>query len=475
MTFRETDVLASILKDSFYEFLKEFWDTIVGEEFVENWHIRFLCDEAQTVMERVFANKPKEYDLVVNVAPGSTKSTIFTQALPAWAWIRMATCRGICGSYAHQVALKDSLKTRDVVQSEKYQSLFPGIQLREDENTKGLFTNTHMGSRLSVSVGGFVTGYHAHFHVVDDPLNPEEALSEVGLKTANRWMKTTLSSRKVDKLVTPLILVMQRLAEEDPSGQMLVKQKAKVRHICLPGELREGMDDKVSPPELKRFYIGGLFDPVRLPKSVLEEMEEELGAYGYAAQVLQEPIPLTGGFFDVARLNLVDDPPGKFVREVRSWDKAGTQDGGKYSVGVRMGMDAQRRFCITDVQRGQWAATQREARILATAEEDGDELDIVLEIEGGSGGKESGENTVRMLAGWKVIAFHPTGDKESRAYPFASQVGAGNVYVLKRKWTKAYVEELRHFSNIAKYSDQVDASSGAFNRIAKKKKRAGGW
>src|SRR6266545_1902757 len=152
MLLSEHDVLASIVRESFFEFLKEFWDTIVSEKLIPNWHLEVLCDEAQAVMERVFRNQPKLYDLVVNVSPGSTKSTIFTQALPAWAWTRMPSCRIIAGSYAHQVALKDSLKTRDIVQSEKYQAAFPGIDLREDENTKGLFTNTQMGSRLSVSV-----------------------------------------------------------------------------------------------------------------------------------------------------------------------------------------------------------------------------------------------------------------------------------------------------------------------------------
>jgi len=385
----------------------------------------------------------------------------------------MPECRIICGSYAHQVALKDSLKTRDIVQSEKFQRCFPGITLREDENTKGLFTNTQMGSRLSVSVGGYVTGYHAHLLVVDDPLNPEESFSEADLKTANRWMKGTLTTRKVDKRVTPTILIQQRLAEGDPSGEILARSHGTVRHICLPGELRPGLDNLISPPELRGRYRDDLFDPVRLPKRVLEEMEEDLGAYGYAAQVLQSPVPLTGGFFDTDRLQLVDELPFKCMATVRSWDKAGTQDGGAYSVGVLMARGEKNQFGVLDVRRGQWGATQREEKILATAEEDGDDIEVVLEVEGGSGGKESGEATVRNLSGFRVYTYHPTGDKETRAYPFASQVGSGNVFVLKRLWTRAYVEELKHFSNKAKVKDQVDASSGAFNRIARKRRKVG--
>jgi predicted phage terminase large subunit-like protein len=103
---------------------------------------------------------------------------------------------------------------------------------------------------------------------------------------------------------------------------------------------------------------------------------------------------------------------------------------------------------------------------------DGDEVEIVLELEGGSGGKESGENTVANLAGYRVFTFYPTGDKESRAYPFASQVGAEHITVLNRPWTRDYIEEFRFFPN-SKFKDQVDASSAAFNRLSRKRRKIG--
>lgn len=466
ISLSEENVLSSIVKESFYEFLKEFWEVIAGEEFVNNWHIEYICDELQTVAERVFKGEPSPYDLVINVPPGSTKSTICSQAFPAWCWTRMPSAKFICGCYAHQVALKDSLKTRDIVQSELYQKCF-NIQLREDENTKGLFTNTKTGFRLSVGVGGLVTGYHGHFLIVDDPINPEEAFSEAELKSTNRWMKTTLPSRKIDKKVTPLILIQQRLHQGDPSGEMLARSIGKLKHICLPGELTKA----VSPANLADKYVDGLLDPTRLPREVLNRLAEEMGAYGYASQILQDPVPLGGGMFETDKLKLEDDAP-KIIKSVRSWDKAGTEDGGMFSVGMLMGIDKHGKYWILDVRRGQWGASKREDRILETAQEDGEDIEIVLEIEGGSGGKESGESTVKNLAGFKVYAFHPTGDKEARAYPLASQVGAGNVHVLKRAWTKDLIEELKYFP-ASKYKDQVDAASGAFNRLAKRPRKIG--
>jgi len=469
-TLSEANLLRSITQESFYEFLKEFWDLIVSEPPILNWHVKVLCDELQEVAEPVFQGFPKEHDLVINVPPGSTKSTICSQAFPAWCWTRMPSAKFICGSYAHQVALKDSLKTRDLVQSEKYQRTFPGVFLREDENTKGLFTNTQMGFRLSVGVGGLVTGYHGHFLIVDDPLNPEEAFSEAELKSVKRWMTNTLPTRKVDKLVTPTILIQQRLHQADPSGEMLTQKMGKVRHICLPGELT----DSVSPPELRSLYVDGLLDPVRAPREVLEKQAKEMGAYGYAAQILQDPVPLGGGMFQISKIELLEVLPPIRGRTIRSWDKAGTQGGGNWSVGVKMTVDEEKGlFTVLDVVRGQWGSTQRENMIKQTALMDGVNVRIALEIEGGSGGKESGENTVRNLAGYSILPYHPTGDKESRAYPFSSQVGAGNVRCLNREWTKEYLDELRFFP-YSRYTDQVDASSGAFNRLVRKKVRVGG-
>lgn len=477
MQVDEHSVIASIVRDSFFDFLKEFWGCIIHEPPIFNWHIQYLCETLQEVAERVFKYEEKPYDLVINVPPGSTKSTICSQMFPAWVWTRMPHAQFICASYAYDIALKDSIRTRDLVQSDLYQKCFPKFQLREDENKKGLFMNTSKGFRYSVGIGGAVTGQHGHFLIVDDPLNPEEAFSDADLKKANRWMTTTLPSRKMRfaENVVPTIVVQQRLHQADPSGEILEKatkdgELVGVKHICLPGELT----DEVAPRELRERYVDGLLDPIRLSRSVLDDLRKDLGEYGYASQILQSPTPLGGGMFKVNQLLLAEEAP-EMVRLVRSWDKAGTEDGGNYSAGVLMGMDRKGHYWVLDVVRGRWAAARREGMIKLTAELDGPDVEIILEIEGGSGGKESGENTVRNLAGYKVHAYHPTGDKETRAYPFASQVGADNVYVLKnRPWTRTLIEEMRYFPH-SRYDDQVDAGAAAFNRIARRKIKIGGW
>jgi len=466
----------SICRDSFFCFLKRFWSIVVPEAPVWNWHIEFICNEMQKLAERVFKGLPKEYDLLINVPPGSTKSTICSIMFPAWVWIRMSTIRVICSSYSYPLALELSRRSRDVVQSEKYMKLFGGLELREDQNTKGYYANKDGGYRFSTSTGGSVTGFHGHFLIVDDPLNPEEAVSETELRKANDWIGRTLSTRKVDKALTPTILIMQRLHENDPSNLMMEsvgKPGVKIRHINLPAEINEDNEKEVRPRSLKRKYIHGLLDPVRMSREILDEAQSKLLEYGYAGQFLQRPVPLSGGMFKIDKIH-IGLPPSHWQRLVRFWDKAGTEGGGAYTVGVLMGLDKENHLWVLDVIRGQWDTGMRETLIKQTAQIDGTRVEVGIEQEPGSGGKESAQNTSRNLRGFIVTIIRPTGDKVLRAKPYSSQVNNENVYLASGEWNRTYINELALFPN-GRYKDQVDASSGACTLLTGPRGRIGVW
>ena len=437
-----------------------------------NWHIKYICDELQVVAERVFKGLPRAYDLIINVSPGSTKSSICSVFFPAWVWTRMTSAKIIGGSYAKPLALDLALKNRDVVLSDKYLAAFPDVRLRYDQSAKSEFLTTKRGMRYSVGVGGSVTGKHGHFIIVDDPLNPKEAASEAELKTANEWMSSTLSTRKVDKTITVTILIMQRLHQIDPTATMISRAKLtqqidggkiKIKHICLPAEL----SDKVKPRKLRQYYKDGLMDPIRLSQQVLNEAKAE-GDYHFAGQFMQWPIPAGGGMFKTDRIQ-IDIPHKKFVKIVRFWDKAGTQGGrGAYTVGLKMAVDIKKRFWLLDLVRGRWDSSAREMIIKHTAEVDGRGVIVGVEQEPGSGGKESAENTVRNLAGWRVRVYRPTGDKATRADPFSVQVNHGNVSMVIGEWNDAYLNELMFFPD-SEFKDQVDTSSGAFQMLVSRK------
>lgn len=459
---------ASLCRDSLYDFVQRFWAEVIPEEPVWNWHIKVLCDELQDVAERVFRGEPKKHDLVINVPPGTSKSTICSVMFPAWVWTRMPTARSLCASYAYNLAMDLSRKSRDIVQSDKWIRLFGDISLREDQNTKGYFLNTAGGSRYAVGTGGSCTGFHGHFLIIDDPVDPQKAISEIELKGANTWVRETFSTRKVNKAVSVTICIMQRLHQSDPSAEMLKRAEeggAKVRHICLPGEVT-GRED-VRPRILFRHYVDGLLDTARLSRLVLEQLRPVLGEYGYAGQILQRPVPLGGGQFKTDRIVLDVPPPLKHFKGLcRFWDKAGTLGGGAYSVGALLGRDAADRYWLLDVVRGQWDSDRREQIILATAKLDGYGVMVGVEQEPGSGGKESAQNTVRMLAGYRVRTERPTGDKAMRADPLSVQVNAGNVSMQAGLWNAPLIEEMKFFPH-STYKDQVDACSGAFTLLSR--------
>jgi len=460
--FDEDELLASICRESFYEFMKEFWGEIIAERPIWNWHISYISDELQYVAERVFAGKPKEYDLIINIPPGTTKSTAASIMFPAWTWTRMPSSRFLGGSYVDVLAMDLARKNKDVVISEKYRRLFPEIELRRDQRAKSHFVNTKGGSRYSFGTQGTVTGMHAHFIGVDDPLNPEKAVSEVELAKANRVMSETLFTRKVDKDITPTILIMQRLHQNDCTQHMLDTYET-VKHICLPAE----DSDLVKPPEVRKNYIDGLLDPRRLSRKTLKSNFKTLGEFGYAGQFNQTPVPRGGAMFKPDRIS-IDIPTNKWKQVIRYWDKAGTQGAGCYTAGVKMGLDLDGRFWILDVIRGQWAMDEREAIIKNTARLDGKVVWIWIEQEPGSGGKDQATYTVRNLAGYRIqkdAVGSASGNKVVRAGPCADQVNGGNVWMVEANWNKPCLDEMRYFP-ASKYKDQIDAMSGAFNKLS---------
>lgn len=478
---------------SFFRFLKFMWPEVSNETFQSNWHIEYLCKELQKIAENVAAqksrstNKERINDLIANVPPGSTKTTIVMIMFPAWCWTRWYWMEFICLSYSGTLSLESAEQSRDLVRSDRYKAVYPDIRIKQDKDQKSNFqvlkslgreagkverTRTG-GSRFSTSVGGSLTGFHGHMILVDDPINPEQAVSAVQLESTNRWISNTLPTRKIHKKCSPMIMIMQRLHENDPTGNLLEKKKGRIKHICLPGELKN-YEKEVQPPELKKMYSeGGLLDPVRMGQDVLDDLLAELGQYGYAGQIGQKPTPPAGGMFKVDRFAVIDRPPpfSDIVQIVRYWDKAGTEaknnnkgKGPAWTVGVKMVKLSTNKYVVLDVVRGRWSSEEREATIRQVAEADGLDVIVGIEQEPGSGGKESAESTVKNLTGFHVIVQRPTGDKAYRADPFSVQVNWRNVMLLQGDWNQVYKEEHRFFP-FSTFKDQVDASSGAFSLL----------
>jgi len=478
---------------SFYCFVKYFWDEISEEPFQTNWHIKYLCKELQKVAENLGKGNKKLYDIIANVPPGSSKTSIVSILFPVWCWTRWIWMKFICLSYSATLSLESAETSRDIVRSDKFQTIYPEIKIKRDKDNKSNFRvesieTVHLGfaprrrrggNRLSTSVKGTVTGFHAHFILWDDPLNPQQAISVVELKGTNRWMDQTLSTRKVDKEKSVSIGIMQRLHENDTTAHLLKKKGKYIKHICIPGEiLTKEYAEKVRPRKLVKKYKNGLMDPVRLSKGALKELEADLGQYGYAGQVGQSPTPPKGGMFKVENAPIIDQLPAEvnIVRKVRYWDKAGTKEqldpnknNSAYTCGTKIYLLKSGKWIIADVKRGRWEAVEREKVILSTAHADGKDVEVWYEQEPGSGGKESAQATTRMLAGFKAEAECPKGDKVYRADPYSVQWNDGNIMILRGDWNHEFIEEHRFFP-FSKFKDQVDSAGAGFAKLTSKKR-----
>lgn len=468
----------------FKDFVNEFWPEIPGAgTLLWNWHLDVLCDELQTVAERVFANQPKLYDLIINISPGTSKSSIGSILFHPWTWTRAPHLRHINASHTDSLVLDLASKARFVIESDKYKRYFPEVGLRSDKNAVGDYANTAGGERKSCTVAGKTpTGRHAHILIVDDPIDPKKALSEAEQKTAADFMTQVLPSRKVrtevDLAVT--VTIMQRMGLNDPTDVLIKTAKregaTKIRRVCLPAEL----SDDVRPKAYAKRYIDGLMDPVRLPRHVLNDFRARLGEYGYAGQFMQSPIPIKGGMFKPEFFSQrCKAAPYHAERRVRFWDRASTRDGGCNSVGILMSY-AQGNYYVEHMEKGQWEPDERNERMKAAALRDRgryaphNEPLIAVEREGGSSGRDAWKGVARALAGFNVKEITVTGAKDLRAEPWAAQCAAKNVYLVEDANTpwdiEAFIQEHLLFrpepgKRLGRMKDIVDACSGGFNEL----------
>jgi len=481
---------ASICRDSFYDFVQRFWSEIITEDPVWNWHIQELCQYLQEAAERVFLGLPKTHDILINIPPGTTKSTICYVMIPAWCWTRMPTCKIISASHTHTLASDLSRKSRDVIQSEKYQRLFPEVEIKSDQNAKDHYESVQGGVRYAAGIDGKFTGFHGHIIIVDDPLDPEMALSEAGLDKANRVVGTTLPTRKVKKRWF-MVLIMQRLHQNDPAANMMTDAKSEkgtpLKHINLPAVLESPkVAMRVRPRRLRKKYVDGLLDPVRMPRKSLDRIRspQKLNEYGFAGQYLQHPVPPGGGMFKTDKIK-IEEPSSAlrhFTGLCRYWDKAGTEAGGAWTAGVYLGRDADGRYWILHSNRFQHDSGKREALmkqqagwdVVAIGPKGKGKLITGAEQEPGSGAKESAQSTVRNLAGFRTRVTRPTGTKRDRADPFSQQVNIGNVSMKPGPWNEEYIEEMKFFPD-SRFKDQIDATSGAFEILTTKVLKVGAF
>jgi predicted phage terminase large subunit-like protein len=413
----------------------------------------------------------------MNVPPGMMKSLLTGVFWPAFEWgpFNKPSSRFIGYSYDNGLSTRDALRCRRLMQSNWYQELW-GDQFRfvDDQNTKTRYENDATGFRISDYVGGG-TGERADRNIIDDPHNVKDGESELKRAAALLWLGETLPTRMNDPQKSAIVCIMQRIHALDISGEIISKELG-YEHVMLPMEFEADRRCTtgigwVDP----RKDDGELLFPDRFPADVVERDKKAMGSYAVAGQFQQRPAPRGGGMFKDYWWKIVGAAP-EDCQWVRHWDLAATEGAGAFTAGVLIGRSkTTRMFYVKDVVHVQYSGDKVKRLIKVTAEQDrltlGKRYAISLPQDPGQAGKVQAQDFIQLLAGFDVHANIESGEKETRARPYAAQVEAGNVCLVEGKWIPGYIAEASEFPTGA-FKDQIDASSGAFGYLTMNPLRA---
>ena len=441
-----------LLRQDFCSFVQRcFHDLNPQAEFHMNWHLQVLAAKLDAVRRGTIRR------LIVNIPPRHLKSLCASVALPAWCLGHEPTSQVLCVSYAQDLSDKLARDCRGIMASGWYRQLFP-TRLSPKRQAVGEFATTGNGFRLATSVGGVLTGRGADLIVIDDPLKPEEALSDAQRSAANAWYDHTLYSRLNDKRTGAIVLIMQRLHEDDLVGHVLEQEAWEVvRFPAIAEADEEHRIETVLWPRRFRRGTADVLHPAREPQVTLDAIRRTLGEYNFAGRYQQAPSPLGGGLVrrEWFRTYAPSDLPGRFDRVVQSWDTANkATELSDFSVCTTWGIVGKNAYLLHVLRR------RMDYPDLKRAVRDQQRLHgagVVL-IEDKASGTQLIQELIREGL-HAVQRCRPELDKTMRLHAQTAIIENGFVYLPQTgAWLDAYLHELTTFPR-AKHDDQTDSTS----------------
>lgn len=446
------------------KFVKMAWPIIEPSTQLKwDWAFDAVCEHLEAV------TKGEIKDLLINIPPGMMKSLLVGVFWPAWEWgpKKSAHLRYLSTSHKESLAIRDTMRMRSIIRSDWFQERWP-IEFRKDRDSKSSFENTSTGSREAMAFTS-MTGSRGDRILVDDPHSVDDANSVAKLEAAAITFTEALPTRKNNEK-SATVVVMQRLNERDTSG-IIIENEFGFEHLMLPMRYEEERKCRTSIGFVDpRTTDGELLAPNRFPEEEVLKLEKVLssvgGSYAVAGQLQQRPAPRGGGLIkrEWWEGKILDILPAK-IKWVRAWDLAASEGPrAAYTAAVKMGLDRDGRFVIADVRRRRVGPGDLERFILSTAKEDGRRVRGSGPQDPGAAGKVQSSALMKLLRGFRYRFTPETGDKLTRALPFAAQVEAGNVYLLRAPWNAEYIKECADFPT-GQFKDMVDATSRAFGEL----------
>jgi predicted phage terminase large subunit-like protein len=422
--------------------------------FLPNWHIQKIAQE----LEDCRLGKTKR--LIINVPPRSLKSLCASVALPARILGHNPSAQIICVSYGQDLADTLAGQCRTLMSSAFYQNLFR-TRLAQRKQAVHDFYTTEQGFRMATSVGGVLTGRGADFIIIDDPLKPDEAASESQRKAVNDWYEHTLLTRLNDKRNGCIIIIMQRLHEDDLVGHVLRKSD-EWKILRFPAIAEDNEIHELQLLNRTRTIIrrrGEALHPEREPLETLNALREALGEYQFAGQYLQAPAPLSGGIIkrEWFQTYAPHELPQKFDSIFQSWDTANkAAEINDFSICTTWGV-VDKHLYLLNVFRVRLEYPELKRTIIRLAELH-QAQHVVIED------KASGTQLLQDLKhdGFdRATAFKAEGDKVMRMFNVTTTIENGFVHIPETsEWVEPYVYELTVF-NRGRFDDQVDSTSQA--------------
>jgi predicted phage terminase large subunit-like protein len=425
-----------------------------------NPQTRFLCgphiEVIATKLEACRQGKIKR--LIINLGPRGLKSHCTSIAFPAWCLGHNPTGQIICASYGQDLADKFARDCRTIMSADWYKAIF--ATRVANRQAVADFMTTEQGVRMSTSVGGVLTGRGADLIIIDDPLKPDEALSETQRKAVNDWYDNTLLSRLNDKANGCIIIIMQRLHQDDLVGHVLEHENWEV--LSFPAIAEQGEAHLIVNPFGTRLFkrkVGDPLHPERESLAIYANTRQTIGEYNFLSQYQQNPSPAGGAMVKTEWLRFYEpgEQPATFSRTVQSWDTANkATELSDYSVCTTWGVNY-KHYYLLDVYRRKLNYPDLKRAVIEQANKH-DARTIVIED------KASGTQLIQDLKSEFIDGITeykppPGTDKIMRLHAQTAMFENGRVFLPRAApWLADYMHELTSFPG-TRYDDQVDSTT----------------
>lgn len=442
------EVKREMCRRSLYEFLKEFWSIVESDSFIDNWHLRAICEHLEDVASG------KIIRLAINIPPKCSKSTICSVFYPVWRWINTPQRRFFTGSHTASLAIRDSVKSRALILSPKFQEWFGGcFTLVHDQNQKQYYKNTALGARTIFSVEGGVTGSAVDEIIIDDPIDAQKAFSRTIIDSTNAWYSNALVSRLNSQKTGAIILVMQRLHQNDLTAH--VTKNTDFVHLCLPMRFEEETSCETYRFKDPRKKESEILSP-QFDEESLSRFERDLGSYGVASQLQQHPSPLGGAIIKRDWIRTYRELP-IVKRYSWSWDtaiKVGEEN--DFSAGSYWA-ECENGYYLVDLwcEKVEYSELKKQIVMLNSAYP---AAEILVED------KASGQQVIQDLrkTNLPIIGVVPKGAKEERLRLVSPIFEAGKVFIPESaSYSAEFMDNLCNFPHHT-HDDIADSTSQYF-------------